>query len=404
MADMASMQAMQFMQMHDAMTRQHRVGAPVETMPKGTLPGGSLIIADVFSPSKAEDQFSHGEMVKMAATQNGFQGPTFTLASQVDMQRGMQTNRAEQGFFDPQATPEQTRANLATVASNSALTLLQGQTRMIEGATASGAKNSVLNMSSGGSHAATTARLYFSAAAAWDPKAEPEVKAGALTMTNNLAAAYGLSPDKLTSSDPKVSGPERARLQSALMNGVKSSVEGNCEVELAKKQYTTAVGRFESNRNSVVVASGNEGGILGEMVKDAHGNTPRNVPSNFATNYLDTPEATMVGATRWFDGKNGLNEQVAGYSSTNAGVDVYASGSLSTEGNGNANAHGTSFAAPRVAATMATLHRLNPNMTSSQVEHLMKQSLTHRLNSNGSEVSVLDFQKSSDANVGRSPR
>jgi hypothetical protein len=402
--DMAMMQAHHFQQQHAAMQRQFSVGAPVERLPAGSIPAGSLIINDVFTPTNPTDKYSHGEMVNLTAQRDGFKGNVFTHTSAVDMNRGMASSNAAQGFFKPNATPEETRANLSTVATHDALGLLQDQTKAIDIATASGAKNSALNMSLGGSIASTTEKLYWTAATAWDNKAKPEVRESGLTAAQNMASAYGLSVDKLTSTDPKISGPERARLQSALMNGVNGALEGSPEVGKAKREYATSVGRFESNRNSVVVASGNEGEILEAFRKDASGNSPQNVPKNFNSNYLDTPEATMVGATRWNNGSKGLQEQIAGYSNVNSGVDVFASGSLSLENDQKADVHGTSFAAPRVAATMATLHKQNPTLSSSQIEALMRSSLTHQLDNGNSSVSVLDYQKSSDFMVGRNPQ
>jgi hypothetical protein len=402
MADMTMFQLQEMQQQQQAYARQLKVGPPIEQM-KGAVPPGSLIIADVFTPSHPQDKLSHGEMVSLAATGNGFRGPVLTISDSVDMKLAMATGNAEQGFFNPKATPEETRANVATVATNDAVGLLKDQSRMIDSATASGAKNSVLNMSSGGSVASTTAEIYWTAANAWDANVKPERRESGLTVTKNLAAAYGLSVDKLTSSDPKIAGPERARLQSSLMNGINGALETDPKVAKARTQYSTAVHRFEANRNSVVIASGNEGDVLPEMRKNAHGYEAKNVPANFATNYLAVPEATVVGATRWTKGQKGPQEHLATYSNENSGVDIHASGSLSTDGDQTADAQGTSFASPRVAATMATLHRLNPRMSSSQIEHLMSQSLTHQLDNGNGSVGVLDYQKSSDLMVGRDP-
>lgn len=115
-----------------------------------------------------------------------------------------------------------------------------------------------------------------------------------------------------------------------------------------------------------------------------------------------TPAATVVGATRWSNVANGPTEKVAGYSSASSGLAIYASGSLDLQKDGKgAETFGTSFAAPRVAATMATLHKQNPQMSSAQIEHLMKTKFTHQLETSSGSVSVLDYHKSSDLMVGR---
>lgn len=399
------------------MMRQTSVGPAAQPAgPCGppTVPSGSLIIADVFLPSppsnpnqlKPSDYFSHGEMVNMTARQNGFKGPVFTQSQPLMMQRNQERTRAEEGFFKP-ATPEQTRANLANYSQARALSLLESQTQMVNGATATGTRNSALNLSMGGSLADLTLGAYSNASMAWmpaDPKFSKEVndrvRADGLVAATNFASAYGLDVKKMMSSDPKVSGPERARLQEALANGINGSLKASPEVRKAKQDFATAVGRFEAGHNSVVISSGNEGDIAGLMARDSHGHRARNMPANFDTNFLDTPAATMVGATRWTNGGGTLKEGVAQYSSRQSGVDIYASGSLSLSNNQKKDVTGTSFAAPRVAATMAELHRRNPNLSSSQVEALMRQSLTHPLNGSGGTVSVLDYQQSANFNAG----
>jgi hypothetical protein len=411
--------AMEQMRAFAALQRQASVGPAIAPAlcEQTKVPAGSLIIADFFEASPPQDpnnirpteKFSHGEMVNMAARQNGFKGSVMTQVQPGATQRYTNQTKAEESFFDPKATPEQTRANLASFASNGALGLLESQTQVVNGAIASGAKNSALNLSVGGSTASLTERAYSSASMAWmkpDPKYSPEVneraRADGLVAATNFAEAYGLDVNKMTSKDPKVAGPERARLQEALMNGIDGSLAKNPEVRKAKQDFTTAVGRFESGRNSVVISSGNEGSIIGRMAKDSHGYKAKDIPKTFDTNFLDTPEATMVGATRWTNGSAGLKERVAGYSSNDSGVDIYASGSLSVSGKQVKDGEGTSFAAPRVAATMAELHKKHPNMTSAQIESFMRQSLTHPLNtSSGGTVSVLDYHKSSDFLVGR---
>ena len=408
MADMAMQQVQQMHTMHlqmQQMQRQQKVGPPLEQMPTGSVPAGSLIIADVFTPSQPEDKFSHGEMVNMSAVRDGFKGQVFTQAQPGSTVRDSRQLQAEGRLFDPKATPQQTRENVAEYARNNALSILESQTQLINGASDSGAKNSALNISAGGSVGFQTLSLYADAAMAWNPKLPKGSQEAGLTAATNFAEAYGLDVNKMTSSDPKISGPERARLQEALAKGVDGSLQSSPEVAKAKREFTTAVGRFESGRNSVVISAGNEGNFAQQLAEDSHGYAAKTLPKSFTTNFLDTPAATMVGATRWNNGNSGAQEQVADYSNVNSGVDIYASGSLSLNNNQKADTHGTSFAAPRVAATMAALHKQNPQMSSAQIEALMKQSLTHSLNgSAGGSVSVLDYQKSSDFMVGRNPQ
>lgn len=392
------------MQVMQAQARQFQVGAPLDKMTTGSVPGGSLIIADSFMPSNPNDKFAHGEMVNMSARGNGFKGNVFTLNQQGAEGTFAKATSADDSLLFEKHTPEQTRALVASFGTNNALSLLQRQTKMVDMATASGAKNSALNISMGGSVASQTAKLYSEAGMAWNPELSPEAQAAGKTMATNFAGAYGLSVDKMMSSDPKISGPERARLAEALAKGLDGAVSGSPAVTKAKRDFATSVGRFEAGRNSVVISAGNEGDYAKQIGDDAHGNQPTKLPKSFNTNFLSTPEATMVGATRWSQGTAGPVERRAEYSNVNSGVDIYASGSLSTNGDQKAEDHGTSFAAPRVAATMAALHKANPKMSSAQIEDLMRNSLTHSLNTGGGDISVLDFGKSSDFMVGRAPQ
>ena len=378
--------------------RQMKVG-PVAT--SGNVPAGSLIVADNFTPSEG-DKFAHGETVARSARFDGFRGPVRTLSPEGASAEYRKASTAQDGFYKANSTPAETRANVSNYALGSTLGVLSTETEAVQAATASGAKNSALNISQGRSRADIASSVYSTASYAWSEGLKPEHKEFANGVSQNFADAYGLDMAKLKSQNPKVSGPERLKLQEAIIGSVDSSISESPQVRAAKNLFTTEVNRFESNRNSVVISSGNEGDVIVAFKKDASGLTPRNLPKNFDTNVLDTPQATMVGATRWFDNGNGLTEKVADYSSVQSGVDIFASGSVATKVSGQADTFGTSFAAPRVAATMATLHKLNPSMSSSQIENLMKSSLTHNLNSgNGGQIDVLDYQMSSNLMVGR---
>ena len=402
-SNMAMMQAQMQAQIQMQM-QQSKVGAPIDKMPTGSVPGGSLIIADSFIPSSPSDKFSHGEMVNMSARGNGFKGPVFTLAQQGAEGTAAKAFKAEQGLLFEKHTPAETRALVASFGANDALSLLQRQTKMVDIASASGVKNSALNISMGSSVASQTGRLYSEASMAWHPELTKEAQAAGKTMVTNFAGAYGLSVDKLMSSNPKISGPERARLAEALAKGLDGAVANSPAVAKAKQDFATSVGRFEAGRNSVVISSGNEGDYAKQIGDDTHGYQPTKLPKSFNTNFLNTPAATMVGATRWSQGASGPVERQAEYSNVNSGVDIYASGSLSTNGDQKAEEHGTSFAAPRVAAAMAALHKANPKMSSAQIESLMHNSLTHGLNTGNGSISVLDYGKSSDFMVGRAPQ
>ena len=100
-----------------------------------------------------------------------------------------------------------------------------------------------------------------------------------------------------------------------------------------------------------------------------------------------------MGASRWL--KDGT-EHLAGYSSGNQRVDIYASGGVGTHQDRNsANQIGTSISAPAVAAAMATAHGANQRLNSSQVQNLMRQSLTHQIQGPSGALEVLEYQGTS---------
>lgn len=363
---------------------------------------GSLFVSDSFRNNPGQP-LDHGDKVVMAAQRDGFQGPV--LRQQTFQSVHEQTiGRSESAMFRRNASPQDTRAAIQGVGRGYALMVLDSKTGAVNSATASGARNSAINLSQGWSNAKSAGRIYFTAADAWNPEATPEVRAQSQSVANNLARLYNLDMAKLSSTNPRVSGPERAKLQQHLITELEGATRDNPQITSAQSAFRTAVQRFESNRNSVIISAGNDNGVLGDFKKDAHGFALSNVPRDFNTNFIATPEATLVGATRWFRGAQGQGptERVAGYSNRTGGVDIYASGSLDAIKDGiPAETQGTSFAAPRVAAMMASLHKANPNMSSAQIENLMKTRFTHQLQNGNSSVAVLDFHKYSDFMVGR---
>ncbi len=363
---------------------------------------GSLFVSDGFRSDQSQP-LDHGDKVVLTAQRDGFRGPVLRQQTFVSP-HAHTADISEQKFFQRNADPTVTREAIQGVGRGYALLTLDSKTRAVDSATASGAENSALNLSQGWTNAKAAWRIYNTAAGAWDPKATPEIREGSQIVAQNLAALYDLDTNKLSSENPKIAGPERAKLQQNLMTELENATRGDCQVVSAQTAFRTAVQRFESNRNSVVIAAGNDNEVLSDFKKDAHGYTPSNIPKDFNTNFLATPEATMVGATQWFKGQNGSGptERIASYSNRTGGIDLYASGSVDLLKDGNpAETQGTSYAAPRVAAMMASLHRANPNMSSAQIEHLMKTKFTHQLENGNSSVAVLDFHKYSDFMVGR---
>ncbi len=362
---------------------------------------GTLYVHDSFVPSNPEQAFNparnpHGIQVARSARRQGFQGQI--VGSENSLTRRQQTAfNHRNNLSTPNANREQVLRDIRGYTENITSGLLDGRSDRLDQLRQRGARNSSVNFSQGESRASTTSALYDSAARAWspDPSLNQVDRLMAGNAVDNYARAFGLDAGKLRDSNPRVSGPERQRLQQRLAGLVDQTYNTSPTLRNSQQRYDRAVNQFEAGRNSVVVSAGNEFDYLDLMARDAGGRRI-NAGENFTRNVLENEAVTSVGATRWFQNGNSLREVRAGYSSRGPGVDIYASGSLGNNNHSRMDTAGTSFAAPRVAATMAELHRRNPTMSSAQVERLMRDNLTHGLSDSRGQMEVLDHQRTAD--------
>ena len=380
--------------------QQEQLRQEQESIAKKPEPG-SLIIQDGFRPSpeltaeeraKTGTKSPHGDIVAHSATYDGFQGPVVERqlsGSPGYNVKGHELGRLQSGKLDQ----NQALSAIRGVIEGGAAGVLQQQSVMLDHSTAQGAKNTVTNISQGTSKGRMTEELYFLPdKMLGGGSAQDKAKAKA-TMRSNYATAFGLDENKLYSADPKINGPERQKLQQSLADLSSDVIDNSPRIAGAKKQFEASVQRYEAGNNSVVISAGNEGDAKSDLRKSNNG-LSINTPADFDANVLQNDQVTSVGATRWFNNDGKLTEKRAGYSSESGGADIYASGSVDFNGNQQSQTQGTSYAAPRVAATMAQLHKDYPDMSSSQIESLMKQSLTHDLNTSSGSVKVLDYGKS----------
>lgn len=360
-------------------------------------PDGELIIGDHFySSPRHPERTPHGEMVNDSALKQGFKG--FVREDNVSDPTPPTGPDPYRELFKKDASRADVLHNIDSYAQEGPKGLLRGEIAEVDYGVSLKARHSVLNFSQGSSEASAVKELYGGPYVAFrhDEK-DPRVLANAQNMLDNEARAFGLDADKMRSSDPKISGPERAKLQQALVDRVHGAVAGDSEIKELKHQYDARVHQFAKGNNSVVVSAGNEGDVLPVFAKD-NGNRSLNLPKSFFASPLSNQDNTTVGATRWYQNGTDLKERVANYSTPGSDVSIYASGSLATDPKHPqvSKESGTSFSAPRVAAAMAGLHHAHPNMNHKQVEALLKQQLTHTLDTGHGEVSVLDYGKTLD--------
>ena len=339
---------------------------------------GSLYVRDTFTPSFGDLSTPHGLSVMQAAGQQAGEGatPRFnpSMGDQPSMVGSMPFLNPELGRLDSETlTREQARSVLGGQLDREVTTFVDDQTSYLGRLNEAGVENSAVNLSLGDSKAAQSYRLYFNTLESLGSE-NPQRR-------ENFARAFDVNMDNMRSQDKEVQRAEDSRLQQSVVDFVSQSVDQSRPIAQSQDRWDQAVEKFEGNRNSVVISSGNEG-VVEETMERFTGNRQLNLPRDFETNFLENDLVTSVGATNP-DGTR------AEYSSESGGVDIYANGPLGG-GEGQEPITGTSFAAPRVGVTMAELHRLNPNMSSSQVEGLLQSRFTQPLeNGNSGAAPVL---------------
>lgn len=340
-------------------------------------PAGSLVLVDTF-----EDTFqgaAHGNTAAFAARQQGFRGPIYAESIGPDGVRGPTQSVNARSFLamGPQ-DPAVTRQAVMDISRLTHRELLEDVTGDLNKIAKTGLHDSAVNVSYGTSPQRVAEDIYRQVRQPFGGH-----------FTQNIFQAYGIDAEKFNSHDPKVSGPERARLQQALLQAAEAGVE-SADVKMAEVGYDQAVRGLKSRHNSVVVSAGNQQQVLDHLAADANGQRIQPGSPNSNHNILANSSVTTVGATRWF--QNG-KERLANYSNRDPEVDIYASGSVGSGADVNKmNSSGTSYSSPRVATALATLHLTHPGRSSSQMENLMRNRLTHQTEGQ----SVLDYTRTEE--------
>lgn len=349
-----------------------RAQQPLPEVPQAP-PRGSLVIVDTFQDSS--EGADHGNVAAYAARQHGFRGPVFAERIGPDGAAPSASAAAWSTLGQGPLKPEQARKAIDDLTRLNQRELLENVTGDLDKLRQKGLADSAVNVSYGTNPQRQADRLYTIARTAPSGGGFMATNNPQSQMARNIFSAYGIDEAKFHNQDKAISGPERLRLQQALLDSAQRGVQSP-DVVAAKQRYGESVRALEANNNSVVVSAGNDGEILDNFARDAGGRRVKSA-SDSNHNVLVNSDVTTVGSTRWF--QNGT-ERLARYSTKDPEVDIYASGSV---GNGvdqnRMNVSGTSFAAPRVAGAMAALHGNHPGMPSHAVENLLRQQLTHQV-------------------------
>ena len=311
------------------------------------FPPGSLIILDNgFSQGVMGED--HGAAVTRAARVAGFNGQI----RQVPVEQSF--NLAPVGI--PAQNPDRARQAFRDFARNAVVNMLDSTGRRLDGFSQNGVRNSALNISSGLSQADLVRNLELMI------ESNPAIAA-------NAALAFGVDLGKLGSSDPQVALAERQRLLQGLVDNTHQAVTNNPDIGAARQRYDEAVRRFEGNNNSVVVATSNP--RLSDGVPGVR------YPEDYHRSFNINDQVTAV-SSRPADGApaSPLDTPQAIY--TDGRVMHRHAPRLPFRSDETDFVPGTSFAAPRVTALTAELHRQNPGLTSSQVENLLRNRFTQQ--------------------------
>lgn len=324
-----------------------------------TRPAGTLYVLDNFGTPNA-----HGDNVVAAARQAGFSGPVDQVQINGREADGRKILDAQARMNNPDATPQQFLESLDSYAVNKQVAFYHATADGMRELTNNGARDGALNISRNQSKAELT-RGTWNFLTKTDDQGQME-NGQALS---NAVDAFGIDRERLFSDDPKVAGPETRLLQQRLADRIGGAVNSSPEVKEARREYRQAASELRRNNVSVVVSSGNEGQVKGQLLNSAfQGQAPGKAQlltgSSFYDNPLSGPGVTTVGAADFTGGR----PEVMADSSPSKNVSVFANGHVQA-GSGERE-HGTSFSAPVVAAALAKQHGLasvNPDQARDMV-------------------------------------
>jgi len=344
-------------------------------------PGSLVVVDQFFSPMPMMGiggpvgpvEAAHGHVVSETAKGDGYSGNL--VPSELENKFPGAAFQIGQALNQEGVPAEEFIKRLDMSINLQSVSLLESMADRLEGLKEAGLHHSAVNLSYGAGQANTLKSLYGEVRMAWSGWGP--VQDFKKPLVENYARAFDLDSTKLLDSDPKISGPERVKLQQALADRIATTSENSDAIKESRQHYSQAVRELEGEHNSVVVSASNYGEIEKQLSQDAGGSTAAlKLSPKFYDNALATPETTVVGATVG----SGPEEKVAGYSSDFAGVSIYANGVAPMPMMpGEDNAQGTSFASPRVAGVMAQLHELYPEKSSAEIESMLKEEMSHQL-------------------------
>lgn len=345
-----------------------------------------LIVMDNFKLGEA----SHGHKVGLAAESVGVDKEVIDL--QLD-QGGLRLQRIKdlgddsRAFADPSKTVTELADAFDRKVEQKVTTQLDILSTDLSNLGNKGYRYSTANISQGTDEAGIADRTFREATLALRTD-KPNLKSLGEKRARNYARLFDLDADKILSQDSEISGPERQKLQQAIIERVHKVATTSEKIATAKARWEGVVDAFESDHNSVVVAAGNSARVDDSMVAE-NGGHELNFPETFFNNVVAVDNVTTVGAITpvTLEGRDHPIEIVATYTSPGQGVDILANGDVFYPGG---RAQGTSFAAPKASAVTTDVHCDYPEFTSEQVEAYIADNLSRDLKPYGKGLTVLN--------------
>lgn len=314
---------------------------------------GAVVVLDSFGPTGTGNS-PHGDVVRSCI---GGSGP---VACRETLDSGS-ANRIRPN--PDQLSPEQIQGELLLDLTERRTNGLRNAASQLQELRAGGLHHSAVNMSYGNGPAFEVATTYDELRPAWS--GDPVEARTARMKLGTYAKAFGLDTGRLLSQDPAVFGPERTRLQQALVD-LSQRVDRSSDVQAAHRQYGDAVKALAAEKVSVVTAAGNFGNWAERNAAD-RGGAELQLPNEFYDNMLSTDDTVTVGGTfRHLD-----SGETRMFHHTNNSYHVSVLASAEANEVGGKPAYGTSYASPRIASALASLHARYPEKSNDECLKLL---------------------------------
>lgn len=320
-------------------------------------PNAQVAIFDNFAP-KRDGSPTHGELTESVVQEVGGYGEEDTQRYEVG--EGFPADdflsAVEKG--DPNA--------LTNVVESMATTLLDDTTGAIEEILQDeNSQINTINQSQSVSPASVSEQLL---ARTFPPTQNPErpMSEEQMAKAEASAADYRSTLAKSLQLEPDVSDDDLAR---ALVTQVSDIFESSDKIKESEERYNGASQQASDNGISHVLSSGNRGTLRDYL--DELGVQP---DEGFYESSLVTDNTTVVGATDDKGTETLADDTRFEGNAPDAGAEIAAPGTnreMTTLDGRTATRSGTSYAAPEVAAVMANIKALHPELSPQEIEDLL---------------------------------